>query len=306
MLSARFHSLYVFVIIKSHYNQLLISKGNRTYTMAYFIVLLAAVMHALWNSMVKGSSDKLATIVSIRVVGLLFGLSLVAFVPPPSLTTVGYLVATTLLLYLYHYLLIRSYQRYDLSRYYPVSRGLAPLIVLFAGVVLLGEALPPAKLLAVILISLGVIALSCSPGKKESQALWYGVCTAFAIAGYTTLSGIGVHTTGSFLTFSVYLEIMTSAGVLAFFALKRRYNPIRSSVRSNRNGLIAGVISVVGYMAVIWAMTRIPVACVAALRETSIIFAALIGTIVFKEGSATMRISSASVVAAGVMLLVSQ
>lgn len=131
----------------------------------------------------------------------------------------------------------------------------------------------------------------------------YALCTAATIAGYSTLSGIGVRTASSFLAYAGYIEVLTGVGVTGFI-LVREKGRVRKAVKEDLNkNAGAGIISVAGYASALWAMTKVPIATVAALRETSIIFAAVFGIVLFKEEHGRVRIASAIIVAVGVGLL---
>ena len=276
----------------------------RIEAMAYIVVLIAALMHALWNCMIKESDDKLVTLGAIRLVGLVFGLIVMAWAPVPDLKTLLYLSASSLIFFIYYYFLIHAYQYGDFSVVYPISRGLAPLIVLVFSLFFTSDTFSGYELSAILLISTGVACLSASNLKKGLSLLpvGYALFTAAAIAGYTLLSGIGVRHAGSFIVFSGYIEVFAGTGVLVFIAFKRKCNPFALIIKRNKTGIFAGIISVCGFSSALWAMTQIPIASVAALRETSIIFAGLIGVLYFKEGQTLLRITAASAVALGVVL----
>lgn len=271
--------------------------------MVYGIVLFAALMHAVWNSMMKESDDKLLTLGAIRLVGLVFGIGVIGMTPAPDTGTLVYLLSTSCVFFVYYYFLINAYRHGDFSQVYPISRGTAPLLILILSATLGSDVPGKMELLSIVLISVGVISLSITQKIRSIHAVLYALATASAISCYTFLSGTGVRQAGSFLTFAGYLEAITGIGVLAFIWLRRRHNPISLILTTKKYGIVAGAISVFGFTSALWAMQKIPIATVGALRETSIIFAGLIGTLWLKEDYKILRIGSACLVAAGVILL---
>ena len=273
--------------------------------MAYLIVLVAALFHAIWNSMVKDSDDRLLTLAAIRFVGMIFGLTVVCLYPPLEMAAVPYLIAATLLHYAYYWLLLHMYEVGDFSQVYPIARGAAPLIVLVLGPVFAGEYLSPLQVVATVLISLGIISICFSAGRPGLAPAGYALATAAAIAGYSMVSGLGVRIAGHFLVYAGWLELMTGLGVVGFALARRKKQALAYARRRWKQGVLAGLLGVSAFVAVLWAFRISPIAPITALRETSIIFAALIGVVVFKEGHALYRIPAACVAVAGIALLVS-
>ncbi len=253
--------------------------------------------------MIKVSDDKLITLGSIRCIGLMFGLLVVATQPVPKVETFYYLVPSALIFFIYYYFLINSYKVGEFSVVYPLARGVAPLLVLCLGLLLNLETLSTRAILAIFLVSTGIVTLLLMENSISIKPLLYALGTAMAIACYSVLCGLGVRQEGSFLAFAGYLELFTGIGVLLFIAINRKINPVIRVMQKNANGIIAGLLSVFGFTIALWAMTLVPIAIVAALRETSIIFAGLIGSLCFREGRTIVRISSACLVACGVIVL---
>lgn len=268
----------------------------------YAFVLLAALAHAAWNAMIKASADRLLMLAAIRSVGLLFGLAVVGFTPLPHPESWPYLFAAAAVHYAYYALLLQAYRVGDLNLVYPISRGSAPLLVAAFAAIFIGERLGPWKLAAVALVSAGILSLAFRRDVRTDGAVPYALATGAAIAGYTSLSGAGVRLSGSPLAYAGWLEIATAGMLIVAFA--RRRNAIRPFVRAHgKHGLIAGLLSVSAYATALWAMVYLPIAAVAALRETSVIFAALIGTYKLREAFGLQRLAASCAVACGVMLL---
>ncbi len=272
--------------------------------MEYFVVLIAALFHAIWNVIIKDSGDRLLTLFAIRVVGLIFGVFVILFLPPLALEAVPYLVGATFIHFLYFWFLLNTYRVGDFSQVYPISRGSAPLIVLILGTIFVGEYLSPMQVVATIIISLGILSLSYKEGTLAIIPVSYALGTAFCIAGYTIVSGIGVRIANSFVVYAGWLEAVCGLAVVIFTFLKRK-RKILTYIRTQwMQGLFVGILSISGFAAALWAMTSYPLAPIAALRETSIIFAAIIGAFALKEGYAKKRISAACIVVAGIAILV--
>ncbi|MCJ8299120.1 MAG: DMT family transporter [Pseudomonadales bacterium] len=271
--------------------------------MEYLLVLIAALFHAIWNSLMKGSSDKLLTLTAIRSVGIVYGLVVIVSQPMIELQAVPYLLVAVLILYLYFYCLVNAYKFGDFSQVYPISRGLSPVVVLVVGWLFFAEQLQNLQLLATLLISAGVLSLALSNKRFDPKPLYFAVATAFCIAGYTVASGLGVRLSGSFWVFSGWLELLTGLSVLSFSLLRRKATILQFTRQHWRSSLLAGVLSVAAFAIALWAMSRIAMAPVAAIRETSVIFAVIIGAWGLKEGFVFKRILASVLVAAGIAIL---
>lgn len=269
----------------------------------YALVLIAAFGHAAWNAMVKVSADRLLMLAAIRGVGLLFGVAVIGFAPLPRPESWPYLLAAAAAHYAYYGLLLQAYRAGDLNLVYPLARGTAPLIVAVVAALFVGEQLGPWKLAAVLLVSAGILSLALRHGPPRRAAVRYALATGATIAGYTSLSAVGIRLSESPLAYAGWLEMTTGVGMV-LIALTRRRVTIRPFVRTFwRQGLVAGVLSVSGYVVALWAMAYLPIAPVAALRETSIVFASLIGAYKLREEFGPQRLAASCAVAFGVTLL---
>lgn len=269
----------------------------------YVIMLLFAVAHATWNAMVKGSADRLLMLAAIRAVGLIAGILVAAVVPAPSLQSLPFLLAAAAVHYVYYLLMLNAYRVGDLSQVYPIARGSASLLVFLLGALLAGEVLSTHAALAVCVLSGGIVVLAFAGRTMNRQAIIFAIGTGIAIAGYSLLSGLGIRRSESVLGYIAWLEIATGVG-MSSVAYVRRRGAIATFVRTQwRTGLIAGLLSVAGYGIALWAMTKAAMAPVVALRETSVVFAALIGSVFLGEGFAGKRIVAAVAVVIGVILL---
>ena len=268
-------------------------------------VLAAALGHAIWNAMIKSSGDVLLDMTLVVFIAGLVTAPFMLVVEAPSAAVWPYIIASMVLHIAYYFALVGAYRAGDLSHGYPIMRGLAPLIVSLCALAWLGEAPKPMVWVGVALICGGVLSLGFIGFRwRESRvALGWALANAGIIACYTLVDAAGVRAAASPETYVVWLFSLDALPfTLLILAIKR--NQLLCYARTFwLRGLFSGALSAAAYGIVLWAMTRAPVAAVAALRETSVIFAALIGVWLLKEGHIARRIAGAATVAAGVVAL---
>jgi drug/metabolite transporter (DMT)-like permease len=272
----------------------------------FFAVLAAAAMHAGWNALVKTGLDRTTSILLLSLIQSAISLLLLPFFALPLAASWPWIALSALLHTGYKIFLIRAYAHGDLSQVYPLARGSAPLIVALAGVIALNEGLTLAKLAAVILIGLGVIAMSMRAGDVEAmprKALIYALGTACFTASYTLVDGIGARISGTASGFTLWMFV--GDGILmTIFALFVRGRGLFSQARENLgSGFAAGALSLGSYWIAIWAFTLAPIALVAALRETSVLFAMLIAVFWLGEKAGPQRWIAAALIVCGVILI---
>lgn len=268
----------------------------------YVLVLMAAVGHAVWNALIKGSGDRVLMMAAIRLVGLLFGLGVLLFVSGPSRASWPWLMTAALAHYAYYALLIWSYGIGEMSLVYPLARGSAPVLLAGLAFLAVDERLSRGQAAGVGLASIGILILAFGPG-RDLRACGVALLNGATIAGYSFCGGVGVRSAGTVLGFQAWLEILTGIGMLTFAVASRGRSIFPFARASGGRGLMAGVISVAGYLAFLAAVTVLPLAPVAALRETSAIFGTVLGAVVFREEFGLLRISAASLAAAGIVAL---
>ncbi|HEU4853130.1 MAG TPA: DMT family transporter [Telluria sp.] len=270
---------------------------------AYAAVLVSALAHASWNAVLKNSGDRALMLSSIRLIGLVAGIVVAAFVAPPSAESLPYLAGAAAIHYAYFALMIGSYRVGDMNQVYPIARGIAPMLVLLPGAWIAGEAVGGISLLAVGLISAGVLLLASGGTSTNRKALFLAVCTGISIAGYSVLSGEGIRRSGSLLGYIAWLEISTGVGMVGFACTRSKAVLSAFAVAHWKPALAAGVLSISAYAVALLAMSVAPIAQVVALRETSVVFAACIGSLFLGERFGARRIAASIVVAAGLVLL---
>jgi drug/metabolite transporter (DMT)-like permease len=271
------------------------------------VVLLAAVLHATWNALLKGGQDRLATFVVLDLTGVALCLLAVPLLPGPAPASWVFIALSTLIHIGYKLLLIESYRTGgDLSQVYPLARGSAPLLVAgFAGLVV-GERLGPLRLAGVLVVCLGLVLL-VGVGRRQlaahRRAIGFALATGVTIAAYTVADGLGVRRSGSAVGYIAWL-FLAEGLPLPLYAATWGRRRMKAALRANlARGIASGVLALAAYGLVIWAQTRGALAVVAALRETSVIIAAVIGSVVFGERFGYRRTLAAAVVTVGIVLL---
>jgi drug/metabolite transporter (DMT)-like permease len=268
-------------------------------------VLGAALAHATWNAMIKSSRDVLLDLTLVTFLAGAAAAPLLVFVAPPARASWPYIAASVLTHIAYYVALVGAYRAGDLSHGYPIMRGLAPLIVSVCGLAWLGEAPAATVWAGVLLICGGVLSLGLVGFRwRESRvSTRWAFANAVIIAVYTLIDATGVRASGSPAGYVLWLFVLDALPFPLMVWMSRKAELVSYARRFWPRGLVGGVLSAGAYGVALWAMTRAPVAAVAALRETSVIFAALIGAWLLKEGHVARRIVGAVTVAAGVVAL---
>ena len=268
----------------------------------YGLVLLSAIAHAVWNGLMKSAGDRMLTMAALRATGLVIGLGALPFVAWPAPESWKWLALTAGVQFGYYVLLVRSYGAGDMSVVYPLARGLAPVLTTIVAALAIGETLNIGQVAAVALISLGIMALSFGAGASR-EAVGLALATGVSVAAYSFFGGLGVRSAGAVLGFQACLEIVTGLGTVGYVAIVRRAHLSAYARHHGATGVLAGVISVLGFLAFLVAARSLPLGPVVALRETSVIFGVVIGTVVLKEGFGLRRITAATLVVSGIALL---
>ncbi|PKR89548.1 EamA family transporter [Pleomorphomonas diazotrophica] len=269
----------------------------------FVAILAAAFIHAGWNVLVKGAADKLSMTLSVALGAGLIAMAVLPFLPLPAPASWPFLGASVLLQSVYYLLIARAYRIADMSIAYPLMRGAAPLVVALSGAILFGETLAGGEWLAVGLISAGVLALTLGAFHQPlaAKGAAAALCNAMVIAAYTLVDASGARLSGAPISYTLMLAVLTGL-VTVTMALVGGARP-RLRARTLALGLAGGAATTLSYGVALWAMTRTPVAPVAALRETSIIFALVLSRLAFGEKVGGRRIAAALLVVAGVAAL---
>ncbi len=254
-------------------------------------VLLAALLHAGWNAMVKGGGDALHDTAGIIVGAMAIGLPFLFVVPLPAAAAWPFIVASVTVHLAYYWLMISAYRVGDLSLVYPLMRGVAPLITAVAGIAVLGETPPAVAWLGMLLVSGGVFLLGYRAlGHAPSRAaVVFALSNAAVIALYTLIDGHGARVSGNAWSYIVWLFVLDGIPFSLWMLATRRASFVAHLRGRSLRALAGGALSAAAYAISVWAMTQAPVALVASLRETSVLFAALLGARLLGERLSARR-----------------
>ena len=272
----------------------------------FIAVVAAALLHATWNAIVKGEGDKASSMVAVVLGHVPCALVALPFVGLPAPASWPWLVAGVLLHAGYQLFLVRAYEIGDLTQVYPIARGSAPLIVALVSVAFLGVTLGSAELIGIGLIAVGIMSIALvrqSDGLANPRAAALALATGGFIAAYSLVDGIGARAAGTAIGFYACLAL-GNALVILCAAKRLRIDPFGRVIRRHmRVLLVGGGASFLAYALVVWAFTQAPIALVTALRETSIVFALLIGVLHLKERLSLAKVVSTMTTLAGAALL---
>jgi len=266
-------------------------------------VVAAAVTHATWNAIAHGIKDQTLAFALIGVGGLAVSIPLVIVAALPRSAAWPYLLASVAIHVFYNLLLMQCYRLGEFSQVYPLARGISPLVVTILAAIFVHEHLALAQIAGVVIVSAGLAFLVLGGRRPGRGAFLAAVGTGLTIAAYTTVDGVGVRLSASPVGYIGWLMVLESLCVPLFAAVRRRDVLLKQSRRILLGGLAAGALSVLAYGLVLWAQTRGALAPIAALRETSVIFGAIIGTLVFREPFGRTRVTATVVVVGGIVLL---
>ena len=273
----------------------------------FLCVIGAALLHATWNALVKGSADKALSMGAVVIGHMPAALLALPFVPLPAAESLPYLAGGIALHFGYQLFLLKSYEIGDLTQVYPIARGSAPLMVALVSVTLLGVTLTGAETLAILLIATGIISLALvrqSDGLRNRQAAAAALATGGFIAAYSLSDGLGARLAGTSLGYYCWLALGNGVLMIGYLALRA---PATLRAVPTRRGMpvfvIGGTASFVAYALVTWAFTQAPIALVTALRETSIVFALLIGVLLLGEKLSLAKVFSTMTTLLGAVLL---
>jgi drug/metabolite transporter (DMT)-like permease len=270
------------------------------------LVLFAAALHAGWNALVKGSTDKLISMTAVVLGHAPFALLALAFVPLPDPASFPYILAGTSLHIGYQLFLVWAYRHGDLSQVYPIARGIAPLLVAALSVLVFRETLTTMQLVAIAIIGCGIMSLVLvrgSQGLHNPKGAILALITGCFVASYSMVDGYGARIAGTPIGFYAW-ESLINTVIFSIIVALTSPKAFLAAVRDNRATFwIGGGTSFAAYALVVWAFTQAPIAVVTALRETSIIFALLIGVTVFKEKLSLQKLASAMLTMIGAVVL---
>ncbi len=268
------------------------------------LVLFAAFLHAFWNAVVKGAGDKAIVLGLIALGHVVPGFIIIAMADSPGWASVPYILVSTVIHWGYYYLLSIAYRVGDLSLIYPIARGLAPVLVALGALFWVGENLSWVGWTGVVCVSVGILMLARGvlDGALPTAGILAAVGVALVVASYSLVDGVGVRRSDSAVGYIGWLFVAELAIAVFIFSTRPR-RLMQASAKTICLGLFGGLVSGAAYGLVLYAKTLAPLGIVSALRETSVIFAAVIGVTWFGEGPKGNRLMAAVIVAAGIVLV---
>jgi drug/metabolite transporter (DMT)-like permease len=266
-------------------------------------LLAAALLHAGWNALVRRDPDRSAATTAVAAGGVVVGLAVAPFLPPIDPAAIPFVIGSSCFHIVYYALIARAYRHADLSVAYPIMRGLAPVIVTVIGLTFLGEDVGTLQFAGVVVIAAGIVALGLDGWRNARKGIAAALLNAVVIAGYTLVDGLGARASGEPATYTAW--ILVGGGLLTVvWNVARRGTPVLRAVGARaRIGIAGGVMGFGAYAIALWAMTVAPIGAVAAVRESSVLFAAAIGAIFLGERFGPARWAAAALVVAGLVLV---
>jgi drug/metabolite transporter (DMT)-like permease len=272
----------------------------------FIAVILAAFLHATWNAMVKNEENKYLAVTAIVLGHVPASVFIILLTPFPSFESIPFIILSALMHNGYNWYLLSAYKFGDLTKVYPIARGTAPILVTVVSLIFLGVALSNFEVLGIIIISLGILSLSFQGAKslKNRSAVIYALVTGFFIMGYSILDGNGARVSNSFLSYMGWVFILNALSFPLILKINDKSKIITKIFKEGKKiFFIGGTLSYIVYGIVVWGFTQAPIALITALRETSIIFALLIGILFLKEKFTYLKLIATFVIFFGVALL---
>jgi drug/metabolite transporter (DMT)-like permease len=269
------------------------------------VVIGAGALHACWNAIAKQVQDRLMAFAWMGIAQAAVGALVLAVTGLPYRAAIPFVLTSAVIHVAYDLALMNSYRLGAFNQTYPIARGTSPLVVAAGAYLLAGEHLGAAALAGVAVLAAGLMSLAFSGGRltrQDAPAVGAAVLTGLTIAGYTLVDGLGVRQAHDPWAYTALLFLLQGVPMAGLAAVRRPLTAWRDRTSLER-GLLAGLLSVVAYGVVLWAQTKAPLAEVAAIRETSVVFAAVIGTLVLGEGFGRRRVAAAVVIATGIVLI---
>lgn len=274
----------------------------------FALVLFAAACHAGWNAVIKFGIEPFTATALIAIASGIVALPLLPFVGLPPMAAWPWVAASIVLHVGYYIGLTEAYRTGDMGQVYPIARGSAPLLTALGSTFVIHESVGALSWAGIGLLAAGVFLMSLRGGRDiktlDRRAIGFALFTACTISAYSIVDGVGARTAGNAHSYSVALFVCDGLVMLVFALLRRGVATISvEMVRNWKSAFIGGTLSLAAYWIAIWAMTVAPIATVAALRETSVLFGAVIAVVVLKEPLRPIRIAAALMIVAGMALI---
>lgn len=269
----------------------------------YGVVLAGALLHAVWNALVKGGSDTLLSAVGITTAAGVMALLALPWLAQPAPASWPFIAASFVLQLIYMGLVAHIYRVADMSLGYPLMRGTAPLIVTLISLTVLGVTLGRGEVAGIVLLCAGILCMGFAARRGSARGVRLALLNALMIAAYTLVDGTGVRRSGAPLGYTLWIFLLQGAGMLAI-GWHQRGLALAPYLRAHVGAsLIGGFGSIAAYGTALWAMTLAPIAVIAALRETSILFGVLISALALREHPGAARVAGACILVLGAVTL---
>ncbi|WP_213881476.1 DMT family transporter [Pseudomonas sp. dw_358] len=271
------------------------------------LVMLAAVLHASWNALLHGNTDRFLSMAWMSLAIVAVSTVVILVLPLPAAAAWPYIISSGLVHIVYNVSLVRAYRTTDLAQAYPIARGSSPLLVTLGAALFAGEAVGPLHGVGVLLISAGILALAVQGRHLSRGGALAALVTGATIALYTVIDGAGVRVSGGHAEGYTAWMFVSYASMPLLFILRRGWwalwRPVRTAPKALITSMVGGLVSIAAYGIVIWALQTGAMGAVSALRETSVVFAVLIGRVFLGEAVSAGRWAACLVVAVGAVLL---
>lgn len=266
-------------------------------------MLAAALLHAGWNAILRSRGDRLTAITVMSLTSGVVGAFGAVVLPAPLMASWPFIGLSAVLQVIYCLALVRAYREGLLAEAYPIARGSSPLLVTIGALFLAHERLPMVALLGVVLVSAGIFGIALGSRRIAARSLAAALGAGVMIAAYTLADGLGSRRSGDPIAYAAWEFAVQGAAMTATFLAVRRAGPKISMAAETAQSVLAGVLSLIAYGVVIWALSRAPMGQVSALRETGILFAMLIGVVFLKERPRPVQLAAGLTIAAGAAML---
>lgn len=267
------------------------------------IVLFAALLHASWNAMLRAGADRFWSMTMMCVAIAVACAAAAPFAPVPAAASWPYALASACLHVGYNLFLVRAYRTGELGQSYPIARGSSPLLVATGAAVFAREFPQPIGVLGILLVCGGIIALAFEGRRLDREALVYAVGTGVFIGAYSVTDGVGVRLSGTATGYTIWMCLLWGVAAPLTYGFVRDWRSLARSPRQTAVAAAGGLVSLLAYGIVIFAMSLGPMGAVSALRETSVVFAAVIGRIFLKERLSAYRLLACAIVAIGAVCI---
>ncbi len=267
------------------------------------LVLFAALLHASWNALLRGGADRLWSMTVMCVAIAIVCAVAALFLSPPAPESWGYALLSALLHVGYNLFLVRSYRVGDLGQIYPISRGSSPALITLGAALFAGETITPGELLGIGLVSGGIMSLAFRGRSLSVPSLPYALGTGCFIAAYSVVDGIGARLSGAPLAYTVWMSALWGVLMPLVYIGLRDARSLFSVRPGMLTAVVGGLVSLLAYAIVINAMNEAPLGAVSALRETSVLFAALLGYLFLGEKLTVRRMLACVVIASGAIII---